>query len=256
MHGLILAGGEGSRMRNDGIEVPKPLVKVGGRPQISQLVDTLWALGCASVTCLLRDTMPEVEEVLRRDPGGRAATLRWCRTPSSLHTLAEGLRAIPPGPVFCSMTDTVMQPADWRRFYAETRRQLDAGKHAVLAVTPYVDDERPLYVKRDGEGRAIRIGSRSTTPPCVTGGAYGWSPGIRPDVEAACRDGVSRLRAFLQRIVARGRHIGTVEIDRIIDLDGRRDLEQAAAFLAHSSAQAAPVSTLIDQPREERSHPS
>ncbi len=238
MHGLILAGGEGSRLRKDGIRVPKPLVEVGGRPQIVRLVETLLSLGCESVTCLVRDTMSEVEEVLRSDPATRATTVRWCRTPSSLHTLAEGFRTVPPGPVFCTMTDTIMKPADWRRLYAETRRALDSGVDAVLAVTPYVDDERPLYVERNGQGLATRIGSLPTNPPIVTGGVYGWSAAIRPEADRACKEGMERMRAFLERLVTSGHRISTVEIDRIIDLDGQRDLEQARAWVSAAWAQS------------------
>jgi len=244
MHGLILAGGEGSRLQRDGIRVAKPLVEVGGRPQIVRLVETLFAIGCESVTCLVRDTMSEVEEVLRNEPGTQKAAVRWCNTPSSLHTLAEGFRNVPPGPVFCTMTDTVMKPADWRRLFTETRRALEAGADVVLAVTPYVDDERPLYVERNGQGLATRIGSLPTNPPIVTGGVYGWSAAIRPEADRACKEGMERMRAFLERLVTSGHRVSTVEIDRIIDLDGRRDLEQAKAWVSATWGRPAPHTPL------------
>ena len=38
MHGLVLAGGEGSRLAADGVAAPKALVPVGGRPQLLRLV--------------------------------------------------------------------------------------------------------------------------------------------------------------------------------------------------------------------------
>ncbi len=55
MQGLILAGGRGSRLAADGVEAPKALVEVGGRPQIVNLIETFAELGCASVTCMVRE---------------------------------------------------------------------------------------------------------------------------------------------------------------------------------------------------------
>ena len=45
MQGLILAGGRGSRLAADGIETPKALVEVAGRPQIVNLIRTFDELG-------------------------------------------------------------------------------------------------------------------------------------------------------------------------------------------------------------------
>ena len=35
MHGLILAGGDGSRLLASGVTVPKALVRIAGRPQVA-----------------------------------------------------------------------------------------------------------------------------------------------------------------------------------------------------------------------------
>ena len=39
MQGLILAGGRGSRLAADGVDTPKALVEVGGRPQVVNLIE-------------------------------------------------------------------------------------------------------------------------------------------------------------------------------------------------------------------------
>ncbi len=174
VHGLILAGGEGSRLAAGGIRVPKPLVEVAGRPQIVGLLETFAALGCGSLTCAVRADFPAVTRVLDGRRFGPPLTLVECRTPSSLHTLVEGLRAVPPGPVFCSMVDTVMRPADWRAVYRATARHLEEGADMVLAVTPYVDDESPVYVIRGGDDEVRAVRDEPVPPPCVTGGVYGF----------------------------------------------------------------------------------
>jgi molybdopterin-guanine dinucleotide biosynthesis protein A len=232
MQGLILAGGRGSRLAADGVETPKALVEVAGRPQIVHLAEMFADLGCESVSCMLRDGVTLA----------RAGDLKVypCRTPSSLHTLVAGLAVVPPGPVFCAMVDTVMPAADWRRLFRGVTESLTAGSLAVLAVTPFVDDELPLYVKRNSDGFAVDI---SDTPVqsgqerlLVTGGVYGLSPVARR-LAAVAVASLHRMRAFLKLLVELRTPVATIEIPRIIDLDHKRDLDAAESWLA---AQAEP----------------
>jgi len=229
MQGLILAGGRGSRLAADGVETPKPLVEVGGRPQIVNLIERFAELGCESITCMVRDG-------IRVDvPPPRRALVRLCRTPSSLHTLVAGLATVPPGPVFCAMVDTVMPPADWHLLYRGVTERLAAGSLAVLAVTPFVDDELPLYVTRNAEGLATGI---FDTPPApsplapllVTGGVYGLSPEARR-LAAVAVASLHRMRAYLRLLVELRAPVATVEVPRIIDLDHKRDLDAAERWL-------------------------
>ncbi len=225
MQGLILAGGRGSRLAADGVEAPKALVEVGGRPQIVNLIETFAGLGCESVTCMVRDG------ITVETPG--LAVVRTCHTPSSLHTLVAGLAIVPPGAVFCAMVDTVMPPADWRRLYRGVTERLAAGSLAVLAVTPFVDDELPLYVTRNAAGYATGI--FDTPPPpdaplLVTGGVYGLSPVARRLAGVAVAS-LHRMRAFLRLLVELQVPVATVEVPRIIDLDHKRDLEAAERWL-------------------------
>jgi hypothetical protein len=185
--------------------------------------------GCGQVTVMVRDQfLAAVQSALPADPGVRVV---GCHTPSSLHTLVEGLALLAPGPVLCTMVDTVMRPADWRNLAAGLQRCLADGDALALAVTPYVDDEAPLWVQRDATGRVLRIGREPVTPPCVTGGVYALSPAARIWAEEALGAGLSRMRAYLQRVVERGERVGTVEVDRILDLDRRQDLEAARRWL-------------------------
>jgi hypothetical protein len=222
-----------------GIGVPKALVPVGGVPQAVRLVRTLGRLGAQSVTCLLREGVPpallEAEAAL-----GVPLTLRYCRTPSSLHTLAQGLAAVPAGPVICTMVDTVMPWPDWRRAFDAIGRGLAGGADAVLVVTPHVQDERPLYVRRDAAGRVREIGGPAADPACVTAGVYGFGEAARADAEAAVDAGVERMRGFLGRLVRDGARVESVEVARVIDLDDARDLAAANAWQEFCEEEDAP----------------
>jgi NDP-sugar pyrophosphorylase family protein len=230
MHGLILAGGEGSRFAAAGVTTPKALVPVGGTPQILRLLRTFARLRCDSITCLLREGIPST--LIEAEAGSLRIPCRIhrCLTPSSLHTLVEGLGTVPPGPVFCSMVDTVMPWADWCRAYEAARAALGSGADAMLVVTPHVDDERPLHVRRDAAGRAAAIGDVPAEPLCVTGGVYAFGPSARTIADEALASGLERMRAFLSLLVRRGASVATVEVPRIIDLDDLRDLTAANAW--------------------------
>lgn len=230
MHGLILAGGEGSRLAASGITTPKPLVSVAGMPQVVRLIRTFERLGCETITCLLREGVPDDVLVEASRHLRVPLSIVRCNTPSSLHTLAEGLRAVPPGPVLCSMVDTVMARADWARVDAEATRALTEGNDAVLVVTGYVEDERPLYVNCGPDGRVTAIGNEPSDPVCVTGGVYILGPGARSLADSALELGLERMRAYLGFLVARGARVHAVSVARVIDLDDRTDLDSANSW--------------------------
>jgi choline kinase len=221
MRGLILAGGDGSRLASLG--VAKPLIEIGGKPLVARLAAELDRLGCASILCMAREdiageiarVVPEVEVVA-------------CRTPSSLHTLALGLARGTEGPVLCSMVDTIMPSVDWQRFATGVESGLAGGALAVLAVTPFVDDESPVYVRTDGNGKVIELGDRAPDPVLVTGGAYGFAAAARAEALAAVERGEVKMRRFLRSLVERGARVEAIEIARIVDVDRPEDLELAA----------------------------
>ena len=238
MHGLILAGGEGSRLAADGVTTPKALVSVGGRPQLEGLVARFAALGCGSITCLVHAAVaPGVDDAaLGAAAGAVPVRVVPCQTPSSLHTLVAGLAAVPAGPVFASMVDTVMAPGDWRLVYGAAGKALAAGADALLALTPDpADDDAPLRVRVEG-GRVTRVGGPATDyperPVLITGGVYAFAPAARARAAALAAAGGERMRAFLAALVGGGAEVRAAVVARILDVDHRRDLDAANAYAA------------------------
>jgi len=228
MHGLILAGGEGSRLSREGVATPKALIRVGGKPQLARLVETFTGLGCETITCLLRESVP-APGFLLTNPLIRIIA---CETPGSLFTLALGFEAAPPGPVFCAMVDTVMATPDWHRVYGVTTSRLGAGADGVLVVTPRNDDDLPLAVRFDRRGQVAGFTDGGAPGDWVTGGVYAFAPTIRPLARRGIMAGHQRLRRFLAWLLTLGARLETVEVGRIVDLDRRRDLERAESLIA------------------------
>jgi NDP-sugar pyrophosphorylase family protein len=240
MEGLVLAAGEGSRLAVPGIDRPKPFVLVGGEPLVGRALRSLCDVGCAPLTALVRAEHAEAARAVARATGARVIA---CRTPSSLHTLAIGLAAVmdevASGRVLVTMVDTVMRARDWQRVRERAEAELDAGADAVLAVTPFIDDERPVHVALDDRGRVRSIGDEPAgARPLVTGGVYAFGPRAADLARTEVDAGASRVRSFLAAMVARGLSVRAVEIDRIVDVDRPEDLRLAAAWIAEEGARA------------------
>jgi hypothetical protein len=134
------------------------------------------------------------------------------------------------------MVDSVMPARDWQEVYAASQRGLADGAEVVLAVTPYVDDESPLYVRRDPAGLVLGLSDHPVVPPCVTGGVYAFGEPARRFAREAVDRGVERTRGFLKDLVAGGRRVATVTVSRIIDVDHAADLRLANAWLGSPGA--------------------
>lgn len=239
MHGLILAAGEGSRLAADGLTTPKAFVDVAGTPQLLRLVETLEMLRCTSITCMLNESAiawlrvnSDARLIRAAREIERKATVVPCRTPSSLHTFVAGLERLSAGSVFVSMVDTVMPPNDWPAVYDGACRALTDGAVAALAVTPARDDDdAPLWVGVDPDGRIAALGEPAASGGWVTGGIYAFSTVARDRAAGALASGMHRMRIFLDDLVASGASVRAIEVDRIVDIDHLKDLERANAYM-------------------------
>ena len=241
MLGLILAGGEGTRLARDGIPGPKAMVEVAGRPLLFRLHDALREAGCETVWCALRrSALGALSSAGRSLPPGLRVVP--CETPSSLHTLVEGLAHIPTGPVLCAMVDTVMPAEDWRRVGETARSSSARAADGCIVVTGFVDDERPLYVSLRPDGMVAAFGEEPSTPVLVTGGVYLLGLRARALASPLLAVGVERMRGYLGALARLGHRLETVEVDRIVDVDRSSDLALASTWLADGESPPQPIS--------------
>ena len=223
MTGGIIAAGEGRRLREAGFTVPKPLVPVAGVPLIEGVVRNFLAAGFSTLTVIVNeDERPCVEWLVARFPG---LDLRFIvrTTASSLESFTRVLAAAPPGPVLVSTVDAWCRPADFTAFVEMARRR--PAEATVLAVTPLVEDEAPLWAVRDDDGRIRDLGGSGGN--VVTAGVY-----LVPERVRALTPppGLGRLRHFLAWLVRSGEMVYGETIDRVVDVDRLADVTLAESM--------------------------
>ena len=62
MNYAIIAAGEGSRLVQEGVKLPKPLVRLNGVPMIKRLIDIFMSSDPSSLSVIVNEQMTEVRE--------------------------------------------------------------------------------------------------------------------------------------------------------------------------------------------------
>jgi len=227
--GGIIAAGLGSRLRHDGYTVSKPLVPVAGVPLIGGVIENFLAAGIGTLRIIVNEDEREcVRWVGDRFPG---LAVDWIvrTTASSLESFAAVTTARAGDRMLVSTVDAWCRPGDFVRFArASAARPADAS---VLAVTPLVADENPLWVDLDETGRVTALGGVSGR--LVTAGLYLISGRVRETPPPA---GLGRLREYLTWLWRHGEPLYGEVIETVVDVDRAEDVALAEA-LARAGAE-------------------
>lgn len=233
MNYAIIAAGEGSRLVQEGVKLPKPLVDLDGRPMIGRLIDIFMNHNPESLSIIVNEQMTEVADYLRSRsyPVGMRLTVK--STPSSMHSFWEVSRDFAPGKFVLTTVDTIFREGDFARYVEAWENDAD-GCDGYMAVTPFIDDEKPLYVATDADNRITGfLDSFENGVRYVSGGVYGLTSPGSLDVLRRCIDGgVSRMRNYQRALVDAGLKLRAWPVDKIVDVDHAGDIATARAFIA------------------------
>lgn len=232
MKAAILAAGLGERLRAGGIETPKALLTVAGRPLLAHALAAVAQAGATEVLIAVND----------RDAGAARAALampplpiRWLRrtTASSLETFSHLARALldeGAKHALIAMVDGVFAPGAPARVARATQRILRGGccaPEGLVGVTRRPDDDRPLRVLCREDGTVLAIGAGAEASRLSTAGLYLFPErALRrgPELLAA---GATALRELLAAIVREGILLEAVDLGDVIDVDRADDLAAA-----------------------------
>lgn len=224
----IIAGGEGSRLAAGGMSVPKPLAPVCGVPVIERIILSFIQCNPESISVVVNEGMPEVAEYILSLRLPCTLNIKSVNTPSSLHSF-DALVEIMGNNGKCIVTtaDTVFNPHAFLD-YVSAFENIEDGCSGLMAVTSFVDDEKPLYVKV-GKGDRIAgfLDDCDGSGLYVSGGIYGLTHRAFPVLENCMVSGVSRMRNFQKALLAGGLDIRAFDMGKIVDVDRIGDIEEA-----------------------------
>ncbi len=225
VRGGIIAAGAGIRLRQEGWTVPKPLVPVAGMPLIGHATGNFLAAGISSLVIIVNEQARECEDWIRSRFPNLDLEVVVKATDSSLESFLEVAGRLGSGRALISTVDTWCPEREFMLFVRKAPRfPPDA---TVLAVTPFVENERPLWVSLDASGRVTRFGRDAGD--LVTAGIYLVPERVRrmsPPRE------VKRLREFLVWLWNLREPLYGVILPAVVDVDRAKDVS-LAEMLAH-----------------------
>lgn len=234
----IIAAREGSRLAAEGVESPKPLVKIRHERLIDRLIRVFMDNDAEEIVVICNDITTEVSfhlVKLQQDGlEGRPLPLRFIvkSTPSSMHSFFEISRMLGDGPFCLTTVDTIFREEEFARYIAAFSEAVTSGKcDGMMGVTDYIDDEKPLYVDTDDSLGITGFLDRSDTCRYISGGIYGLTSTAIETLCGCMERGESRMRNFQRALIADGRRLKAWPFSKVLDIDHATDIKKAEDFI-------------------------
>lgn len=230
----IIAAGEGSRLAQEGIVSPKPLVKVDGEMLIDRLIRVFMSQGASEIDVICNEQMKTVAEHLEEIRKKGDIPLRFIvkSTPSSMHSLWELSNWLADEPFVLTTVDTIFREAEFSTYIHQFETLVESGlADCLMGVTDYIDDEKPLYVDVDDHLRITGFLDSCDHPKYISGGIYGLTPVCLATLRRCIDRGESRMRNFQRALVSDGLKLKAWSFSKILDVDHASDIQKAEAFI-------------------------
>ena len=230
----IIAAGEGSRLAQEGISNPKPLVKVGGEHLIDRLIRVFMQNGATEVVAICNEQMTEVRQHLEQVRLSGKCPLKFIvkSTPSSMHSMWELSRWLDDEPFVLTTVDTIFREGEFADYVQRFQSLVEQDEaDGLMGVTDYIDDEKPLYVATDEALRITGFLDQCDHPQYISGGIYGLTPSSIPVLNRCIERGESRMRNFQRALVADGLRLKAYPFSKVLDIDHASDIQKAEEFL-------------------------
>jgi hypothetical protein len=213
MAAVVMAAGEGRRLRPITERYAKPVLPIDGRPVIVTLLHELRAAGIERVAVVTGHLARQVESLL----DGFPLTLRFVRQPEPLGSADAVRRGLEAVPALVVAADTVFGPGD-------ISRVADTPGHAIAARRSPPPEPPHRYALRIEGGRVTRVLDDDPANPLA--GAPLWRLG--EDFRAEALDGLGgppfELAEAFQKLIDAGEIVRGIEIGQTRDLTHPLDL--------------------------------
>jgi NDP-sugar pyrophosphorylase family protein len=221
MDAVVMAAGEGTRLRPLTERWPKPVLPIDGRPVIATLLRDLAGAGIERAYVVTGHLAEQVEELVG-DGSAFGLKIVFTRQPSvlgSADTVQRGIVAGAQAPFVVAAADTVFQPGDVQGFVR--RAQGTPGALAYRFDPP--PDPPHRFAMRIVDGKVLNVLDRD--PSSKASGAPLWAFGaeLLPYLEGLGGPPYELSQAF-DRAIAGGVEINGIEVGKTRDLTQPADL--------------------------------
>ncbi|WP_434503353.1 sugar phosphate nucleotidyltransferase [Prevotella sp.] len=238
MNYAIIAAGEGSRLAQEGVNEPKPLVKVQNEHLIDRLIRVFMDNDAEKITIICNSLMTKVSQHLLKleEDGlnGRPVPLNFIvkTTPSSMHSFFELSKLLDEKPFVMTTVDTIFKAEEFKEYISDFRECINSGYDGLMGVTDYIDDEKPLYVGTDDELNVIGFFDKNENGcKYISGGIYGLNAKSLDTLNDCMERGESRMRNFQRGLIRDGRKLKAFSFSKVMDIDHAEDIVKAEQFL-------------------------
>ncbi len=234
MNYAIIAAGEGSRLVQEGVRLPKPLVRLNGTPMIKRLIDIFMRHNPESLSIIVNEQMTQVREYLESLELPVPLRLTVKTTPSSMHSFWEVSRCFGSGKFCLTTVDTIFRDEEFERYIKAF--EADDKADGYMAVTSFIDDEKPLYIDVDTDNRITAFRDEPFEGvKYISGGVYGLTAPALDTLRRCMDNGVSRMRNYQRALVDDGMNLRAFAFDKIVDVDHAGDIATAEKFISQPS---------------------
>lgn len=225
----IISAGEGSRLSQEGVFLPKPLVPLNGKAMIDRLIELFVRNGATSIVVIINNESALLKEHLAALKIKVPLEIIVKTTPSSMHSFYE-LMPFLKNDKFCLTTvDTVFRENEFADYIEAFKQSPDDG---LMAVTAFIDDEKPLYVSVGSEMQITGFHDQASSGcDYISGGIYCLAPSSLATLQHCMDLGMSRMRNFQRQLVIDGLNLRAYPFGKIVDVDHVGDIAKAEAFL-------------------------
>lgn len=230
----IIAAGDGSRLAQEGVTEPKPLVKVRGERLIDRLIRIFMENNATEIVVICNEQMFDVANHLKmiqaKGLNGLPIPLRFVvkSTPSSMHSFYELRDFLRDEPFILTTVDTIFDESEFHDYVLSFQDKIVHGAAALMGVTDYIDDEKPLYV---GVDNVMRINgyydNAQVDSRFISAGIYGLTASSLDILESCIEKGESRMRNFQRALVAAGLRMEAYPLTTVFDIDHIEDIRKA-----------------------------
>ena len=230
----IIAAGDGSRLAQEGVTEPKPLVKVRGERLIDRLIRIFMENNATEIVVICNEQMFDVANHLKmiqaKGLNGLPIPLRFVvkSTPSSMHSFYELRDFLRDEPFILTTVDTLFDESEFHDYVLSFQEKIAHGTAALMGVTDYIDDEKPLYV---GVDNVMRIkgyyDNAQVDSRFISAGIYGLTVSSLDILESCIEKGESRMRNFQRALVAAGLRMEAYPLTKVFDIDHIDDIRKA-----------------------------